>query len=59
VTIELPTSAGVVELFNGTAATATGAERGRLLGILARARPDAAAHQDQASREIPLVVISY
>jgi deazaflavin-dependent oxidoreductase (nitroreductase family) len=59
VTIELPTSAGVVERFDGTAATATGAERDRLFGVLASARPDAAAHQDQTSREIPLVVISY
>ncbi|MCW2931407.1 MAG: hypothetical protein JWM19_2369 [Actinomycetia bacterium] len=59
VTIELRTSAGTVERFDGTAATATGAERDRLLGILASARPDAAAHQDQTSREIPLVVISY
>jgi len=59
VTIELPTSAGMVERFDGTAATATGAERDRLLGILASSRPDAAAHQDQTSREIPLVVINY
>ncbi len=59
VTIELRTSAGVVERFDGTAATATGAERDRLFGILASSRPDAAAHQDQTSREIPLVVISY
>jgi deazaflavin-dependent oxidoreductase (nitroreductase family) len=59
VTIELRTSAGVVERFDGTAATATGAERDRLFGILASTRPDAAAHQDQTSREIPLVVISY
>jgi deazaflavin-dependent oxidoreductase (nitroreductase family) len=59
VTVELRTSAGVAERFGGTAATVTGAERQRLLGILAIARPDAAAHQDQTSREIPLVVISY
>ena len=59
VSIELPTSAGVVERFDGTAATATGAERDRLLGILASTRPDAAAHQNQTSREIPLIVISY
>jgi deazaflavin-dependent oxidoreductase (nitroreductase family) len=59
VTIELRASAGAVERFDGTAATATGAERDRLLGILASSRPDAAAHQDQTSRQIPLVVISY
>jgi deazaflavin-dependent oxidoreductase (nitroreductase family) len=59
VTIELRTRADVAERFDGTAATATGAERDRLLGVLASARPDAAAHQDQTSREIPLVVITY
>lgn len=59
VTIELRTSAGIVERFDGTATTATGAERDRLFGMLSSARPDAAAHQDQTSREIPLVVISY
>jgi deazaflavin-dependent oxidoreductase (nitroreductase family) len=59
VTIELPTSAGMAERFDGTATTATGAERDRLLGILASTRPDAAAHQNQTTREIPLVVISY
>jgi deazaflavin-dependent oxidoreductase (nitroreductase family) len=59
VTIELPTSTGIVERLDGIATTATGAERDRLLGILASARPDAAAHQDQTSREIPLVVVSY
>jgi deazaflavin-dependent oxidoreductase (nitroreductase family) len=59
VTIELRTSAGIVERFDGTATTATGAERDRLFGMLSSTRPDAAAHQDQTSREIPLVVISY
>ena len=59
VTIELRTSAGMAERFDGTATTATGTERDRLLGILASTRPDAAAHQDQTSREIPLIVISY
>jgi F420H(2)-dependent quinone reductase len=59
VTIEFTASAGAVERLDGTAATATGAERDRLLGILARSRPDAAAHQDQTGRQIPLVVISY
>ena len=59
VTIELPTSAGMAERFDGTATTATGAERDRLLDILASTRPDAAAHQNKTSREIPLVVISY
>jgi deazaflavin-dependent oxidoreductase (nitroreductase family) len=59
VTIELRTSAGTAERFDGTAATTTGAERDRLVGILASTRPDAAAHQDQTSRQIPLVVISY
>ena len=59
VTIELPTSTGIGERLDGIATTATGTERDRLLGILASARPDAAAHQDQTSREIPLVVVSY
>jgi hypothetical protein len=48
-----------VERLDGIATTATGAERDRLLAILASARPDAAAHQDQTSREIPLVIVSY
>jgi deazaflavin-dependent oxidoreductase (nitroreductase family) len=59
VIIELQASAGMAERFDGTATTATGAERDRLLGILASIRPDAAAHQNKTSREIPLVVISY
>jgi len=59
VTIELGTDAGAVERFDATAATATGAEHDRLFSILATTRPEIAAHQDQISREIPLVVISY
>jgi len=59
VTIELRTSASMAERFDGTATTATGAERDRLLGILASAMPDTAADQDQTNRQIPLVVISY
>jgi deazaflavin-dependent oxidoreductase (nitroreductase family) len=59
VSLELRTSGGIVESFDGTATTATGAERDRLFRTLASTRPDAAAHQDQTSREIPLVVISY
>jgi hypothetical protein len=43
VTIELRTSAGVVERFDGTAATTTAAERDRLLAILASAWPDTGA----------------
>jgi deazaflavin-dependent oxidoreductase (nitroreductase family) len=58
VTVELRTSEGRVEHFDGTAVTVTGAERDRLFGILSGIRPDAAAHQEQTNREIPLVVIS-
>jgi deazaflavin-dependent oxidoreductase (nitroreductase family) len=59
VTIELGTDAGAVGRFDATAAAATGAERDRLLGVLAADRPEIAAHQDQTTREIPLVIVSY
>jgi F420H(2)-dependent quinone reductase len=59
VTIELGADAGVVERFDGTAATATDAERDRLFGILAATRPEIAAHQDRTDRQIPLVVVQY
>ncbi|WP_028921205.1 nitroreductase/quinone reductase family protein [Pseudonocardia acaciae] len=42
----------------GTASTAHGAERDRLLDALRSANPAMAAHQDQTEREIPLVVIT-
>ena len=59
VTIELGTDAGAVGRFAATAATATGADRDRLLGVLAADRPEIAAHQDQTAREIPLVIVRY
>jgi deazaflavin-dependent oxidoreductase (nitroreductase family) len=59
VTIELSPRPHVVECVSGTASTATGAERDRLFGILSSTRPEIAAHQDGAGREIPLVVIGY
>lgn len=58
VTIEQGTDAGVAR-FTGTASTAVGAERERLLGVLRSAIPTIAAHQDRTEREIPLVVIEY
>jgi hypothetical protein len=36
-----------------------GADRDRLLGILAAARLEIAAHQDQTARQIPLVIVHY
>ncbi len=59
VAIELRTATGVVERFEATARTATGAERERLLRVLATSRPEIAAHQERTSREIPLVVVEY
>jgi deazaflavin-dependent oxidoreductase (nitroreductase family) len=59
VIIELITDTNVVERFGGTAVTAQGPERERLLDILGNARPEIAAHQDRTDREIPLVVVSY
>lgn len=57
VTIELGTDAGAVGSFDATAATAAGAERDRLFAVLAAHRPEIAAHQDQTTREIPLVIV--
>ncbi len=57
VTVELRTVAGIVKRFSATAATARGAERQRLLGVLETSRPEIAAHQDRTGREIPLVVV--
>ncbi|WP_214410988.1 nitroreductase/quinone reductase family protein [Sphaerisporangium fuscum] len=59
VTVELRTGEGVVESFEGTATTAKGAERERLLGIIRSTRPEIAAHQDRTDREIPVVVVEY
>ena len=59
VTIELGTDAGTVGRFDATAATANGAERDRLFGVLAADRPEIASHQDQTTREIPLVIVHY
>jgi hypothetical protein len=59
VAVGLITDANVVERFDGTAVTAQGPERGRLLHILKIARPEIAAHQDRTDRQIPLVVVSY
>ncbi|WP_210747134.1 nitroreductase/quinone reductase family protein [Nocardia speluncae] len=56
VIIEQPTSAGI-DLFTGTAHTATGPERAGLFGMLAEQFPHMAAHQQQTEREIPLVVV--
>ncbi|MEU4314174.1 nitroreductase/quinone reductase family protein [Nocardia sp. NPDC024068] len=56
VIIERPTPAGI-DLFTGTAATATGTERERLLAMLAERFPHMAAHQQQTEREIPLVAV--
>lgn len=57
VTIELGTGDGVTRLA-GTASTAHGTERDRLLDALRSASPAMAAHQDRTEREIPLVVIA-
>jgi hypothetical protein len=43
----------------GTAAITTGAERDRLFGVLAATRPEIAAHQDQVTRQIPLVIVRH
>jgi deazaflavin-dependent oxidoreductase (nitroreductase family) len=59
VTIELGTPAGTVRQFRGTAQTAAGTERDRLLGVLAASRPEIAAHQGQTTRQIPLVIVCY
>ncbi|MFI5717879.1 nitroreductase/quinone reductase family protein [Nocardia sp. NPDC051750] len=56
VIVERPTPAGI-DLFTGTAGTATGAERERLFGMLEDRFPHMAAHQQQTEREIPLVVV--
>lgn len=56
VIVELPTPAGI-DLFTGTAHTATGAERERLFAVLESRFPHMAAHQQQTEREIPLVVV--
>jgi deazaflavin-dependent oxidoreductase (nitroreductase family) len=56
VIVERPTPAGI-DLFTGTARTATGAERARLFGMLEDRFPHMAAHQQQTEREIPLVVV--
>ncbi|WP_245662615.1 nitroreductase/quinone reductase family protein [Nocardia vermiculata] len=56
VLIEQPTSEGI-DRFTGTAHTASGMERTRLLGLLGDQYPHMAAHQQQTEREIPLVVV--
>lgn len=56
VLIEQPTPAGI-DRFTGTAHTASGVERERLLGLLGEQYPHMAAHQQQTEREIPLVVV--
>lgn len=58
VAIELGTDAGVAT-FSGTASTALGTERERLLGTLWSANPNIAVHQERTEREIPLVVVEY
>lgn len=59
VSLELATPGGALRRFDGTAHTATGAERDRLYRVLAAARPEIAAHQDRTTRQIPLVVVQY
>jgi deazaflavin-dependent oxidoreductase (nitroreductase family) len=59
VTAELGMEAGAVRRFDGTAQTATGAERDRLFGVLTASRPEIAAHQDRTARQIPLVIVQY
>lgn len=56
VLIEQPTAEGI-DRFTGTAHTASGTERTRLLGLLSERYPHMAAHQQQTEREIPLVVV--
>jgi deazaflavin-dependent oxidoreductase (nitroreductase family) len=58
VTVEL-VDGGELRRREGTARTARGAERERLLAELRAARPEIAAHQDRTEREIPLVVVEY
>ena len=59
VTIELGTDEGAAGCFDGIAAITTGAERDRLFGVLAATRPEITAHQDQVTRQIPLVIVHY
>ncbi|MFE7802090.1 nitroreductase/quinone reductase family protein [Nocardia sp. NPDC057440] len=56
VLIEQPTAEGI-DRFTGTAHTASGTERARLLDLLGKQYPHMAAHQQQTEREIPLVVV--
>lgn len=56
VLIERPISEGI-DRFTGTASTASGIERERLLGLLGEQYPHMAMHQQQTEREIPLVVV--
>ena len=57
VIIERRTPEGGIDRYMGTAHTASGAERQRLFGQLGEQFPHIAAHQQQAEREIPLVVV--
>lgn len=57
VIIERRTPEGGIDRYMGTAHTASGAERQRLFGQLGEQFPHMAAHQQQAEREIPLVVV--
>jgi deazaflavin-dependent oxidoreductase (nitroreductase family) len=59
VRIEMGTEEGTVVRYDATAATATGAERERLYAAHIGSSPRIAGHQDQTSREIPVVVVSY
>ncbi|WP_406277029.1 nitroreductase family deazaflavin-dependent oxidoreductase [Nocardia sp. NBC_00881] len=56
--IEQPTSEGI-DRFTGTAHTASGIERKRLLDLLGEQYPHMAAHQQQTERDIPLVVVEW
>lgn len=56
VLIEQSTLEGI-DRFTGTAHTASGTERMRLLSLLGERYPHMAAHQQQTEREIPLVVV--
>jgi deazaflavin-dependent oxidoreductase (nitroreductase family) len=59
VAIELGTDTGMVEHFDSSAVTATGAERDRLFSVPAANRSEITAHQDRTARQIPLVVVRY